>query len=105
MQDSGLRDLISALNHLPNVALGLGPGAKVHTVFSSESGEYPVSIFIKLFIKRFFLNISAGAQRFFHSYLWVTTCSVTTCYRLKSTRSSGEAANTRDLNRTQGLLH
>lgn len=74
MQDSGLRDLLSALNHLPNVALGFGPGAKVHTVFSSESGEYPVSIFIKLFIKRFFLNISAGAQSFFHSYLCVTTC-------------------------------
>ena len=32
-QESGFRDLVSALSHLPRVALGLGPGAKVHTVF------------------------------------------------------------------------
>lgn len=69
MQESGLGDLISALSHLPSMALGLGPGAKVHTASSSASSEQPTSMFIKPFLKRFFLNISAGAWGFFHPYL------------------------------------
>ena len=32
-QELGFRDLTSALSHLPSVAPGLGPGAKVHAVF------------------------------------------------------------------------
>ena len=35
-QEPGFRDLISALSHLPSVAPGLGPGAKVHTVFKLQ---------------------------------------------------------------------
>ena len=75
---------------------GLAQEPKSTQFLSSKSWEHPTSIFIKPFIKRFFLIISAGAQGFFHSYLCLPTCHMTPCYILKSTRTSQEAANTRD---------
>ena len=54
-----------------------------------------MSIFIKPFIKRFFLITSTGAQGFVHSNPCLPTGHMTPCYTLKSTRSSQKAAKTR----------